>query len=412
MTTNRGTLYKDISEYSDILSNFTLIDGLTPDMLKAKYIWILNAVVEDAILGEDDYGLVWYSGNWLAGEWEDGTWYSGIWYTGEWKNGRFYSYRFDKKQLLLRNKRILERDNPIYSEFRGGIWRRGSFYNGYFGPEVMMDGYKEIDWNQSDEPITYTDIIYWPNRWEGGEFYNGIFRNAAWMQTLSTASGAIKSNFHNGIFFNSEWINGTFLNGTFQGNRWWSGNFTGGDFVLGEWRTGIFNQSNSSIKSRFGSWPLSGFTNMTWPGIEAGFGSSTYEGESPITWRDGQFINGEFHSGLNIVSGITSISTNHNLSRWISGTWQNGIWYGGTWSGGTFNNGYWYEGYWVDGVFNNGYWYNGYWSNGVINGGNFIQGLFKNSVFNKGQLGYQETGWLEWKTNLEKVKISMLPKII
>src|SRR5574344_2130306 len=118
----------DISEYKDTVINFTLIDGLSLDIIKRKYIWLLNALVENAIIGQDDYGLVWYSGNWLAGEWEDGTWYSGIWYDGEWKNGKFYSIRFDKQQLLLRNKRILEKDNPIYSQFRHGIWRRGDFY--------------------------------------------------------------------------------------------------------------------------------------------------------------------------------------------------------------------------------------------------------------------------------------------
>ena len=58
--------------------------GLTPDIIKRKYNWILNAIVDNAIIGQDDYGFVWYSGSWIAGEWEDGTWYSGIWYDGEW----------------------------------------------------------------------------------------------------------------------------------------------------------------------------------------------------------------------------------------------------------------------------------------------------------------------------------------
>jgi len=91
----------DISNFNfnTTLTNYTMVDGLTPEKIKRKYIWLLNALVEDAIVGEDEYGLVWYSGTWYGGEWEDGTWYSGIWHDGEWKNGKFYSYRFDLPQL-------------------------------------------------------------------------------------------------------------------------------------------------------------------------------------------------------------------------------------------------------------------------------------------------------------------------
>ena len=100
----------NITNYSDALLNCVMIDGLTPDIIKRKYIWLLNAIIENAIIGQDNYGLVWYSGTWKAGEWEDGTWYSGIWEDGEWKNGKFYSYRFDTTQLLQRNIRIIEKN--------------------------------------------------------------------------------------------------------------------------------------------------------------------------------------------------------------------------------------------------------------------------------------------------------------
>ena len=373
----------NISNYSNTLTNFKMIDGLTPDIVKRKYIWLLNAIVEDAIIGEDDYGLVWYSGNWLAGEWEDGTWYSGIWYDGEWKNGKFYSYKFDTNELLQRFKRILEKDNPIHSQFLHGIWRRGEFYNGFFGPQFFME-----DW----EPISYVEVIYHDIRWESGTFYNGIFRNAAWMQ-----SNTLKSNFQNGVFYNSQWIDGTFSNGTFQGYKWWNGNFVGGDFVLGEWVTGKFNQANPNIKSRFGSMPLTGATSL------AG---------TIVTWRDGQFLNGEFHSGLNIVSGMTTVSNNHNRTWWMGGTWSNGTWYGGTHVSGNFNNGYWYEGFWQDGTFNNGYWYNGFWANGTINNGFFIQGLFKTVNFVNGQLGYQPPQYLLDREIIARSGLTIAPKIL
>jgi hypothetical protein len=355
----------NISEYKDTVINFTLIDGLTLDIIKRKYIWVLNALVEDAIIGQDDYGLVWYSGNWLAGEWEDGTWYSGIWYDGEWKNGKFYSIRFDKQQLLLRNKRILEKDNPLYSQFRRGIWRRGEFYGGYFGPEFYLSPGLDVEWSSYSK----VEIIYWNTRWESGNFYDGIFRNAVWLQPVT----GLKSIFSGGIFYNSQWLDGTFSNGTFQGAKWWIGNFTGGDFVSGDWMDGNFNQANPNIKSRFGSMPITGKT-------------TSY---TDVNWYNGNFINGEFYSGLNIVSGYTSTSDYHKRTIWHNGLWQNGLWYGGTFVSGVFNNGHWFEGFWSGGTFNNGYWYNGYWLDGIVNDGYFVQGIFKNVKFNNGQLGYQ-----------------------
>ena len=364
----------NITEHSNVFTNVTLIDGVTPDIIKRKYIWLLNAIVENAIIGQDDYGLVWYSGNWIAGEWEDGTWYSGIWYDGEWKNGKWYSYRYDTRQLLQRNKRILEKDNPIYSQFRHGIWRRGEFFNGYFGSDVF------IDWSTA----AYVDIIYTQPRWENGVFYNGIFQNSAWIDGM----------FQNGLIYNCEWLNGVFSNGTFQGYKWWNGNFTGGDFVLGYWLTGKFNQTNPNVKSRFGSMPLTGTTNT---------GTTVY-------WYDGDFLNGEFHSGLNIVSGKTLVSDNHNRTIWLNGTWFNGTWYGGTHIGGVFNNGYWFEGFWSGGTFNNGYWENGLWLNGIINNGNFIHGLFKNVIFNNGKLGYQPPVTLQQQISTTNVTQSVAPK--
>jgi len=373
----------NISNFANTLTNYTMIDGLTPDIIKRKYIWLLNATVQNAIIGQDSYGLVWYSGNWLSGEWEDGTWYSGIWYDGEWKNGKFYSYRLDKIQLLQRNKRILEKDNPQYSQFRHGIWRRGEFFNGYFGPQNEFE-----EW----ENKSYVDVIYHDTRWEGGTFYDGVFRNASWLQSNNQ-----KSFFKNGIFFNSQWINGTFINGTFQGYKWWSGNFTGGDFVLGTWVTGRFNQVNSKIKSRFGSMPITGST------IRVG---------KSVSWESGDFLNGEFHSGLNVVSGITQISDNHNRTWWYNGTWYNGVWYGGTHVDGIFNNGIWYEGYWSGGTFNNGYWYNGYWEDGIVNNGFFVQGLIKTVVFNAGKLGYQTPQYILDKELELKSGITYLPNVL
>ena len=372
----------NIVDYNNTLTNFKLIDGLTPDKVKRKYIWLLNAIVDNAIIGEDYYGLVWYSGNWIAGEWEDGSWHSGIWFDGEWKNGNFYSYRYDTKQLLLRKKRILEKDNPVHSQFRNGIWRRGNFYNGYFGSENYNETWDVLA-GSSNKPSV--EIVYYKNRWESGNFYNGVFRNSTWYDGM----------FHNGIFYNSQWLRGTFINGTFQGHDWWSGNFTGGDFILGNWWSGKFNQSNPTIKSRFGSFPLS--KNLA---------------DSVVVWHDGEFINGEFHSGLNIVDGITQPSNDHTRTVWKDGVWYNGVWYGGTHEQGVFNNGFWFEGYWLDGIFNNGYWLNGHWSDGTTNGGFFAYGIFLTGEFKGGQFGYEPPRNLLEKQLNSQSMLNLYPKYL
>ena len=374
-TTTTTILKKSIAEYNT-LTNYTLIDGLTPTIIKRKYIWLLNAIVKNAIIGEDDYGLVWYSGTWIAGEWEDGTWYSGVWKDGEWKNGKFYSYYFDRRQLLMRNKVILEKNNPMYSEFRKGIWRRGEFFNGYFGTNTFYE-----DWDF----LSKIEIIYNDIRWEDGVFYNGVFRNSSWLNGI----------FQGGVFYNSEWINGTFKSGTFQGNRWWNGLFTGGDFILGSWLDGEFNQSNN-IKSRFGSMPATGTTLA---------GRST-------TWYGGTFLNGEFHSGLNIVSGMTQTSDNHNRTWSMGGTWLNGIWYGGTHADGDFNNGFWLEGCWSGGTFNNGYWSNGFWLDGVVNDGFFESGLFVDVTFNGGQLGFEPSTYLLESIMASRSGLTIPPRVL
>ena len=367
----------NITGYNDLFSNITMVDGLNQDIIKRKYIWLLNATVKDAIVGQDSYGLVWYSGTWYSGEWEDGTWYSGIWYDGEWKNGKFYSYKFDIRQLLQRNVRIIEKDNPIHSQFRYGIWRDGEFFNGYFGGLSINTGTTNgtscsVGWTavsvdlpdtKLTVPPAYFDVVNYQPRWENGIFYNGIFRNASWF----------KGTFKDGIFYDSQWLDGTFQNGIFQGHSWWIGDFLGGDFIQGIWLFGKFNQVNPLVKARIGTFPYTGTTTTG----------------TTVVWVDGTFFNGEFHSGLNLISGVTYISNNHNRSWWVNGEWITGTWYGGTHMDGIFNNGYWLEGFWSGGTFNNGYWENGLWLDGTVNGGKFIHGKFNHMTYNKGQLGYQ-----------------------
>lgn len=92
------------------IDNIILTDGLTIEKLKIKYNWILNASIKNCILGEDSYGLVWYSGEWICGEWMDGTWYSGIFHDGTWYNGKWYSYLIDKSMIISNRFVILDKN--------------------------------------------------------------------------------------------------------------------------------------------------------------------------------------------------------------------------------------------------------------------------------------------------------------
>jgi hypothetical protein len=343
----------NITNYSDTFTNIVLIDNLTPDILKRKYSWIFSATVKDAIIGQNDRGLIWYTGDWYSGDWEDGTWYSGNWYDGIWKNGIWNSWRLDRRQLLQHNVRVIEKDNPKYSQFLGGIWRNGIFNNGYFGPSA------DKDWDAGDGD--YFSAVQYEPRWENGTFHKGVFRNSTWLDGM----------WLDGYFYNSQWITGTFIKGIFDGHTWWNGNFSGGDFIKGVWKDGTFTQISKIIKSRFGS------------GIETTTDIVCY-------WIDGIFNGGEMHSGLNVVSGYTTISNNHNRTHWSGGTFNNGKWYGGTYEDGVFNNGYWYEGVWENGIFNNGQWYNGLWLDGIFNDGYFRNGIWQKGTFNGGFMGYEK----------------------
>lgn len=63
-------------------------DGLTLEIVKQKFPWILKADIDSAILGINSIGkLIWYDGIWHNGVWENGIWKNGLWLAGEWYNG-------------------------------------------------------------------------------------------------------------------------------------------------------------------------------------------------------------------------------------------------------------------------------------------------------------------------------------
>jgi hypothetical protein len=123
------------------------------------------------------------------------------------------------------------------------------------------------------------------------------------------------------------------------------------------------------------------------------------------TWHNGNFNNGEFHSGLYLDStNNTKISGNNNISVWKNGNFNNGNWFGGKFENGTWNNGKFHSGFfgqnsnlnelilyngtyipaplWVNGTF-----YNGYWKNGTFVDGDFNSGLCENIKILGGNFG-------------------------
>jgi len=87
---NTSLLVKeDLSSYGII----DLKDGLTVETLKSEYPWVLEATIEDATLGLDKNGLVWYNGTWKDGNWGWGTWNDGDFesgtFNGFWGGGNF-----------------------------------------------------------------------------------------------------------------------------------------------------------------------------------------------------------------------------------------------------------------------------------------------------------------------------------
>jgi hypothetical protein len=76
----------------EVLSNLgikELCNGLTLDIIKEKYSWLLNKEnkFKDAVIGIKGYDklICWYSGTWINGTWVDGTWENGTWKKGTWK---------------------------------------------------------------------------------------------------------------------------------------------------------------------------------------------------------------------------------------------------------------------------------------------------------------------------------------
>lgn len=271
---------------------FRLIDGLDLEYLTKHFSWILDAEITGAVIGiNSQKELIWYKGTWESGKWFGGRWISGTWKSGDWYGGIWYS-RYITDNLLSININNNLNNNDI-STWLSGRWFGGTWFGG-----------------------TWYDGRWYNGTWNDGVWYNGTWNDGTW---------------NKGIFSGGIWVNGLWNSGTFNSDSkisyWLDGKFLGGDFENGTWYNGEFNQKNKLL-SRFGT---------------KSFNSRN------ATWYAGRFLAGEFHSFLKTNDkGLPIRSEIHKYSKWYTGYFGGGIFYGGnvdninfissTWEGGILND--------------------------------------------------------------------------
>jgi len=405
----------DISSVDFNKEKFKMVGGLNLDTVKIKYNWLFNAQMEDAIIGEDENGLVWFSGTWVCGTWEGGTWYSGEFLNGRWKAGDMYSYDIDMRSSLL-GILTINRQDITKTRFKAGEFEGGTFHYGIFGQiknEDDLDIPYEIDkeWiisNIEDYEISGETFVYQAVTdstvtgitgycTSGASIYETtgttcptgftyttgitqeIVTGLTWF-TLRTATfeggvfngGLINTaffkdgNFYNDFANNIIWYNGNWYSGDFLIGDWYNGFFLGGDFSNGNWYNGTLSTNEDTSSTRFGL---------------------NYKG-SGATWYDGTFSNGQFHSGLNVVDGVTKPSLDHSLSKWYGGTFTNGEWFGGCFYSGNWLTGRFYSGIIYDIIWKRGHITDCIWKNGQFLDGTISGGIFENMDVTNVSFGY------------------------
>ena len=292
----------DISSIDFNKPKFKLVGGLNIDTLKIKYNWVFNAQMENAIIGEDENGIVWYSGTWICGTWEDGTWYSGEFLNGRWKSGNMYSYDLDERSTLL-GILTINRQDITKTRFKGGTFEGGIFHYGIFGLIKNEDDLNipfEIDKEYIIENIedykisggtfvehiqtnTVVDVTvgycssgtsiyettgttcptgYTYSTGITQEIITGmtwvtietpIFKYGIFNGGLMNSSYFEGGNFYNDIANNIIWYNGNWYGGCFLIGDWYDGFFLGGDFSNGNWYNGTLstNEDTSTTISTF-----------------------------------------------------------------------------------------------------------------------------------------------------------------
>ena len=267
---------------------FELVDGLSLDEINQSFSWLLEAEISNAVIGRDKNGLVWYSGTWKCGRWFGGTWVSGRWISGDWYDGN---------------------------------WK--SFNTSYKVTSVKID-------------TSYVDNT--ASRWYNGRWFNGTWEGGTW---------------YNGRRYSGDWLQGNWYNGIWNNGHWFDGNFEGGIWVEGTWEKGILNCNSKPAYWLYGSFKSGDFENGIWYNglfgndqqILTRFGTKASNSRT-ANWHGGRWVDGEFHSFLNVdsESGETLVSDIHKYSIWRTGIWLKGKFYGGIAYNIDFRSGDWLGG--------------------------------------------------------------------
>ena len=266
---------------------YQFVDGLSLEEVSNSFPWFLEAEVTNAIIGRDQNGLVWYSGDWLCGRWFGGTWYSGRWVFGDWYGGTWNSLSTDYKVIKVDVDRSYSpTDLSIWYGGRwfAGTWNNGTWYNGrrYAG-----------DWNNG---------IWFNGIWNDGNWKNGRFKGGVWVL--------------------GKWESGIF-NTDAKPSYWLDGEFKSGDFENGVWYNGQFGNLNNT---------------------PARFGIKSSNSRNSI-WHSGKWISGEFHSIMNKDGNDNNlVSEIHKYSIWRTGIWLKGDFWGGIAYNIDFRSGTWHGG--------------------------------------------------------------------
>lgn len=296
----RGKISVELSQYNTILTGsiyslvdvdynkyrFRLIDDLNIEILATDYDWIYEAEISEAVIGQNDDGIVWYKGTWECGRWFGGTWISGSWISGDWYGGNW------KSKLIKDNYLTIEVDER-YSDRNQSIWFSGRWFSGDWENGTWVSG----RWYDG----TWNDGVWLDGIWNDGEWVNGEFTGGVW----------VMGDWNSGIFSTlnapSYWIDGTWLSGDFENGMWFNGNFGSKD-------------------------------------KESRFGTKAYNSRAAI-WKAGNWIKGSFHSRLNLDEDNNyDVADIHKYSVWYSGNWFNGDFYGGVAYNIDFKSGTWHGG--------------------------------------------------------------------
>ena len=172
------------------------------------------------------------------------------------------------------------------------------------------------------------------SKWYGGRWYGGTWENGSW---------------YDGRWYGGTWENGSWYDGTWNGGTWNDGVFSGGIWIIGTWNKGVFNTDSSLSYWLDGKFLGGDFENGYWYNgefnqlndIKSRFGTKSFNSRNSI-WYGGKFLKGEFHSFLNTNdNNLPDVSDIHKYSKWYSGVFNGGVFYGGDVYNINFNSSLW-----------------------------------------------------------------------